>query len=148
MSPRKKSDADGTATAISDVKASSARLIAKATALAAVDTKSPLTTEKLQAITRAYGAVTADVGAVDSAIRALVDKDPVAKSIRELLPVASLNESLRAWFPVDPEMTAVQGTLLVPQMMTEKEPEPEPEKKPEKESIWTLLKRLLAHLAE
>ncbi|MGX5772073.1 hypothetical protein ACWKWN_15080 [Microbacterium trichothecenolyticum] len=107
-----------------------------------------MTTEKLEKLTKAYRMVTDALTKVDAAVRTKVTDDVYLKDVDNLLAVAALSESLREWFPVDPEMMSVRGTVLVPMLMTQKKPEgPKPEK-PEDKSLDVLLKELLAHLAE
>ncbi|MDQ7878325.1 hypothetical protein Q9R08_10105 [Microbacterium sp. QXD-8] len=107
-----------------------------------------LTDEKLREVATAYNGILAALGDFDALLRDQVKGDPLAKSINELLPVAALSEGLREWFPVDPEMTVVRGTVLVPAGMTAKKADPAPEKKAEEESMVVLVKRLLGHLTE
>jgi hypothetical protein len=83
-----------------------------------------------------------------AAMRALVGADPVAASLRSLLAVSATSDGIREWFPVDPEMTSVRGSILAPFTMTAaKKEEPEP-KKPDDEDLGVLVKRLVAKLAE
>ena len=107
-----------------------------------------MTTEKLEKLTKAYRKVTDALAKVDAAVRTKVTDDVYLKDVDDLLAVAALSESLREWFPVDPEMTSVRGTVLVPRTMTEKKPEAPESEKPEDKSLDVLLKELLAHLAK
>jgi hypothetical protein len=107
-----------------------------------------LTSEKLQDLTTAYKKVTSALGDVDSAVRKVVKAEALLKEVDDLLAVAALSESLREWFPVDPEMTSIRGTVLVPKAMTDKKPDPPKPEKPEDKSFDVLLKELLAHLAK
>lgn len=107
-----------------------------------------VTTEKLKDLEEGYRKVIASLADVDAAVRAKVTDDAYLKDIGDLLAVAALSESLREWFPVDPEMTSVRGTVLVPQVMAQTKPEAPKTEKPEDQSLDVLLKRLLAHLAK
>jgi hypothetical protein len=106
-----------------------------------------VTDEKLRGVATAYNGILAALGDFDALLRAEVKDDPLAESINRLLPVAALSDGLREWFPVDPEMTVVRGTVLVPPGMTAKKADPAPEKKAEEESLVVLVKRLLGHLS-
>ena len=78
----------------------------------------------------------------------LSEADPLAASISELLPVAALSESVREWFPVDPEMTPLRGTVLVPAAMTAKKKDADPAPDPDDVDLAVLVKRFLAHLSK
>ncbi|WP_194397513.1 hypothetical protein [Microbacterium atlanticum] len=127
------------------------RLDAAAQAVTAAASEIPraseLTTSSLTDIRDAHDRVTKALAEFDAAVRDRVKDDPLAESIAKLLSVAAVSESLREWFPVDPEMTPVRGTVLVPQIMSSKKPEAPPAKKPEDEDLAVLVKRLLGHLA-
>mgnify|MGYP003583134829 FL=1 len=140
--------APGETPATPDPLASAAKAVTTAATVLATEADTfDLTTEKLTSLTQAYRQVTDALSQVDAEVRKKVTDDVHLKDVDSLLAVAALSESLREWFPVDPEMTSVRGTVLVPQAMTAKKP-PAPEQgKPEDESFDALLKKLLAHLA-
>ena len=128
-------------TAAKEVSAGAAELETAAGAFA-------LSTNELESLTKAYLKVTDALAKVDAAVRAEVTSNDYVKDVHDLLAVAALSESLREWFPVDPELTSVRGTVLVPKVMAEKKPEAAKPKKPEDKSLDVLLKELLAHLAK
>ncbi|MGU3645880.1 hypothetical protein ACLBXX_13005 [Microbacterium sp. C23T] len=107
-----------------------------------------LNPEKLKGLTAAYKKVTDALGEVDAAVRTKVSSEPHLTEVDELLAVAALSESLREWFPVDPEMTSVRGTVLVPKVMTESKPAAEKPVEATDKSFDVLFKELLAKLAK
>jgi hypothetical protein len=107
-----------------------------------------LTLDRLKAVETAHQAITRKLAEFDNEMRAVVVQDDHLAVIQQLLAVAALSESLREWFPVDPEMTSVRDTVLIPGTMTAPKPEPEPPTEPDELSLDVLMKRLLAHLAK
>ncbi len=107
-----------------------------------------LATPELERLTEAYVDTVAALSEVDAAVRDLVEGSPYLKDVDDLLAVAALSESLREWFPVDPEMTSVRNTVLVPRAMTDTKVEPPDPQKATDKSLDVLFKELLAKLAK
>ncbi|WP_457101139.1 hypothetical protein [Microbacterium sp. P5_E9] len=83
-----------------------------------------------------------------TAVQAQSDLATIISSLRALLTVAAVSPGVREWFPVDPEMSAISNTPVVPATMTAPPEEPASPQDPTKESLENLLKKLLAHLAQ